>query len=302
MHLSSRWLSGVLVVLSVSASEGQAPAVDSVTSSLESVDFHAVSSLEGVAPAKVFTTATISNHGRRPVVLEYGACALDVFAFTSPAKTGKPAWVSNPSGMCILPLYIRTVAPGQSMTLVVEVPRHGMGMDPIPAGHYFFTAELTLNKKKMVMDAGALTLPGTEDPLPASRSIDSIQFSSSVKRVVPGAGIPDSLEVMFIAHNMSHTTRQVRPEGKCVMVLGYKTRERRDSYYGRPAYENDWFLRPCQMPIISFDLAPGGVRVFVKRMPAPTESMYYAVVASFFDDAFPTREPYLVDVAADEIR
>jgi hypothetical protein len=175
---------------------------------------------------------------------------------------------------------------------------------PIPAGRYFFMAELTLNNKKTVMDAGALTLRGFEDPLPPSRSVDSIQFSSSVKRVVFGAGIPDSLEVMLIARNISHTTRQVRPEGRsgCVGVIGYKTRERRDSYYSRPAYENDWLLRPCQMPIISFDLAPGGVRAFVKRMPAPAEPMYYTIYTSFFDETLRNREPYFVDTAADEIR
>lgn len=273
-----------------------------VTSSLEAIDYHGTTTLEGTAPAKVVSTVTISNHGELPVELRYGACSVGLFAFTTPARTGKPAWDNNPDGVCILVLYGSLVAPGHSLTRVVSVPNHEMRKDPIPAGRYFFKTEFKVNDQKLVMDAGELTLRGYEDPLPSSRSVDSIQFSSSVKRVVGSQGSPDSLEVMFIARNSSHSIRQVRPEGRtgCVGILGYKTRERRDAYYSRPAYESDWILRPCPMPIIPFDLAPADRRVFVKRMPAPTESMYYVVYLSFFDDAFPARESYLVDVSADE--
>ena len=192
-----------LLVLATLAGVSQGQANTGATSSLDSVNYRAVTSLEGVAPAKIVTTVTVSNRGALPVLLEYGECALELFAFISPDRTGKPAWDNtNPDGICILVLYQSLVAPGHSLTRTVSVPTHEMRKDPISAGHYFFKAEFKVNNQKLVMDAGEVTLPGSNDPLPSSRSVDSIQFSSSVKRVVSGAGIPDSLEVTFIARNM----------------------------------------------------------------------------------------------------
>ena len=303
---SSALLGALVLATAVHVSQGQATAVGSgksaVTSSLDAIDYHATTTLEGVAPAKIVTTVTLSNRGKVPVDLQYGACSVGLFAFTTPARTGKPAWDNDPDGICILVLYESLVAPGNSFTRAVSVPTHEMRRDPIPAGHYFFKVEFKVNNQKLVMDAGELTLRGYDDPLPSMRSVDSIQFSGSVKRIAGSQGSPDSLEVTVVARNVSHSVRQVRPEGRtgCVGILGYKTRERRDSYYSRPAYERDWALRGCQMPIDSFDLSPAAARTFVKRMPAPADSMYYVIYLGFFDEAFPTRESYLVDVSADE--
>lgn len=290
----SALLSALLVAIPISASQGQ------TLTSLAGLDYHAVTTLEGFAPSKIVSTVTISNRGELPVNIEFGACAVKLFAFRSPDKTGTPAWISNPSDMCILPLYMRLVAPGHSTSLNVTVPTRDMMKDPIPRGQYFFTAQVELTRKKITMDAGTLMITGTAEPLPTSRTVDSIQFSSSVKRISRGSGIPDSLEVMFVAHNDSHVTRTIRSNTRCIGIMGYKSRERRDLSYSRPAYENDWFVRPCAMPAIPFDVVPGRVHVSFKRIAAPPESMFYTLYLEFFDNAFPTRDSYFVDLAADE--
>ena len=279
------------------------------------LEFHASSSVEGVAPASLVTGVTITNRNAAPVDLQFGACALKLRAYRSPDKSGKPVWYSELAGlpfikhaqqMCILMLYHRTLAPGQSIgapTFGSKIPTYEILADSLPEGRYYFTAQLELNNQLFTFDAGSAVISSKQQPLPRSRTIDSVQFSASVTRVRFGNGIPDSLDVTFKAHNTTNATRWLSAEGNpgCLGIMGYKTRERRDSYYLRPAYDNDWIIRPCPFPVSEFGLAAGEVRVTTKRIPAPPSALHYTMYFEFRDKAVHSPEPTLSgDLAVDE--
>ena len=99
-----------------------------------------------------------ANIGRRPVHVEYGACAMRLRVYRSPSRSGEPVWDSgrrpNPdprTGVTIAcPLYsvATTLAPGDSLTpreFAESIPVSTVLGDSLPSGRYYFSASVRIN-------------------------------------------------------------------------------------------------------------------------------------------------------------
>lgn len=106
------------------------------------------------------TVAVLRASGSAPVRLEYSGCPVEVQYFRTTARTGSPAWaqfrVQNFG--CILPLYVRTLAPGDTLQLgALSLPREVLG-DSLPAGRYYVAAVLRPNGETVRVPAGEVEL------------------------------------------------------------------------------------------------------------------------------------------------
>jgi hypothetical protein len=110
--------------------------------------------------------ATVTNTNAQPVRLEYGACAVDLRAYRTSDRSGKPAWDSAlrrsyppPGFSYACPLYLATgkIDPGATLSPAefnTRIPVTEMLGDSLPAGHYYFTALVGMNWRTNVVPAG----------------------------------------------------------------------------------------------------------------------------------------------------
>ncbi|MCU1292339.1 MAG: hypothetical protein JWP08_1189 [Bryobacterales bacterium] len=294
--MRARFLTAFLLAAAASRTQAQIPGLE----------YHATSSVEGVAPTSLVTSVIVTNRTAAPIELQYGDRPLELRAYRSADTSGQPVWRSELSGppfmkkgwqgVTSLMLYERILAPGQSIgapAFGAKIPTYEILADSLPDGRYYFTAQLELNNQKFTFDAGSAVISSKQQPLPTSRTVDSVQFSASVTRVTFGNGTPDSLDVKFKAHNTAKVTRWLRPDGNagCIGIYGYKTEARRDSYYRRPAYDNDWIIRPCPFRLLELDLAAGESRTIVRRIPAPASTMHYMMYFAFWNGPRASQDP-----------
>lgn len=106
------------------------------------------------------TVAVLRATGSRSSVVEYGGCPVEVQYFRTEARTGTPAWAQfrDPSYGCTLPLYRRTLAPGETLELAaLSLPREVLG-DSLPVGRYYVAAVVRPNGEIVRIAAGEVEL------------------------------------------------------------------------------------------------------------------------------------------------
>lgn len=295
-----------------------------VSSDVSSLEYHATSAIEGDAPSSLVTRVTIFNRGQVPVHLSYGDCSLNIRLFKTDARSGSPVWRSEFRGLpatmgkasrsgyaCSLIGRNHDVAPSSSIGwsgFTQAIPTYEVLADSLPGGRYYATAELELNNKKMTFDAGSAVIPPKQKPLPFSRTLGGIQFSSSIQRVTFGGGNPDSLDLTFTARNTTAKAHRIdfNQSGTwdCIYMGGYKDPSVRDAYYLIPAYAADWTVRPCPLKAPPYvELLPGESQSIAHRIGAPEKPLHYIFVFDFWIDSTPgTAEQLEGDLAADEQR
>lgn len=100
------------------------------------------------------TSVKLTNDGRKPVHLEYGACAVRVLAFRDEARAGVPVWnsdyrapyhSSSPLGYwCTMELISTELQPGKSLDFRFGGPLIDLVGDSLPNGRYYLAADLML--------------------------------------------------------------------------------------------------------------------------------------------------------------
>jgi hypothetical protein len=127
-------------------------------------------SATSVSGSKLIVRSSIANTNASPVRLEFGACAVRLFAYRAASRTGKPVWDSNyrrpygtPTSFYGCPEYLATaiIAPAQTFApreINPEFPVMEMLGDSLAAGRYYFSAAITMNWRETVMPAGEATL------------------------------------------------------------------------------------------------------------------------------------------------
>jgi len=211
------------------------------------LEFKGSSAIADVAPRYLNTSVVVRNPTAKPFGVDYGACAVNVRLFKNADRAGSPNWRSEyrrspgspyPYG-CILPLYISTVAPGDSLVFPLNVPMYEVIGDSLPAGHYFVSAEITLIGQQKAdgsngpgllksVAAGEVDIVTERDRLPPSRITDSVTFTATT-RVIPGNG-DDTLRTLVMVTNVSARRLTMSIPASCqVIAYAYRTADLRDS-------------------------------------------------------------------------
>lgn len=124
-----------------------------------------------VAGGKLSVHATMTNTNAQAVRLEYGACAIDLLAYRTSDRSGKPAWDSAlrktyppPGYAYACPSYLATgkIAPGATVSPAefnTTIPINEMLGDSLPAGRYYFKALIGMNWRTNVVMAGDPEVP-----------------------------------------------------------------------------------------------------------------------------------------------
>ena len=211
------------------------------------LELNGSSAIAGVAPRYLNASVVVRNPTAKPFAVDYGACAVNVRLFKNADRTGNPAWRSEyrrapgsqyPYG-CILPLYVSTVPPGDSLVFPMNVPMYEVIGDSLPAGHYFVSAEISLIGQQKSdgttapgitksVAAGEVDIAHERDRLPPSRVTDSVTFTATT-RVIPGNG-DDTLRTLVLVTNVSARRVTMSIAASCqVIAYAYRTAELRDS-------------------------------------------------------------------------
>jgi hypothetical protein len=211
------------------------------------LEFKGSSAVAGVAPRYLNTSVVVRNPTAKPFAVDYGACAVNVRLFKNADRTGNPVWRSelrrypgSPSTYgCILPLYISTLPPGDSLVFPMNVPMYEVIGDSLPAGHYFVSAEITLIGQRKSdgssapdllksVAAGDIDIAMERDRLPPSRVTDSVTYTATT-RVIPGNG-DDTLRTLVMVTNVSARRLTMSIPASCqVIAYAYRTADLRDS-------------------------------------------------------------------------
>ncbi|HVX41607.1 MAG TPA: hypothetical protein VHB25_18755, partial [Gemmatimonadaceae bacterium] len=139
-----------------------AGAVDFV-SPLYGLTFAATTSVSG---GNLVVHATMTDTTARPIRLEYGACAVQLLAYRTADRTGRPVWnsayrapygISNSGYGCPAYLAVGTIKPGQTLSPPELNPSFriiDMLADSLPNGHYYFNAAISMNWRDRIVSAG----------------------------------------------------------------------------------------------------------------------------------------------------
>lgn len=198
------------------------------------------------------------NRGPEPVKVDYGACAVELFAYRSDVATQKPAWRSSlrspwPGGYAIgCELYgaHAVVQPGatfQPREFTRSFPVDELLADSLPDGDYEFAARVRLNwGQSREIPAGRLSLALNRGALPTSRLTETITYEAE-----PAAIANEGKTLVFggtatLTHGGGNLYN-VSP-ACALQVLAFRDRAARDVL---PPVRENWRSRaqPCAPPI-----------------------------------------------------
>jgi hypothetical protein len=231
--------------------------------------------------------SSVTNTTSRAIYLEYGACALRLRAYRSPARSGAPVWRSERRGPWerrggyACPAYLKTgaLAPGatlQSREFRLRVPLIEILGDSLLDGRYYFSAIVRLNHghtREIPSGSAMLALP--REPLPSSRVAGSAMYTAATDVVdsVSSPTIRATVTVVLPQHpealrrGIENASLQ-RYSRNCPLVLhAYRDRARRDAAprSGAP----DWTsARDCGTELQEFVLRGDEPRTFEVRATA----------------------------------
>lgn len=257
-------------------------------SSLANVEFTLTSGIEGVAPASLGVHVTAHNRGQRTAHLAFGDCALTVFAYRSAERTGTPAWRSDRAAppwiktlgrACLLYLANQNLLPGQSASpreFNLLIPTYEILGDSLAEGLYYFRTELGVNGRTFPLNARSARIMRKQRPVPSARTYYGISYSASARRITLRQQAPDSLELAIVIQNKTGKEKTIQGHG-CVPAAGFNSRERRDSWYMRPAWTYHWLARPCPLHLPQLTIRLGEIRTLRGRTAAPPSPLHYAV-------------------------
>lgn len=236
--------------------DGESPlwrALPTTTRDWSTLRFTSGSEIAGAAPRMLTAWTTIRNTGTRTVKFAHGACSLDIRLWRTPARSGKPAWISearapiqpkgrkSPMGYgCPLPLYVRNLPPNDTLTFRLQVPLPEVLEDTLPEGEYWVGVELGLLndslrppqwETKYKFPAGAVTLRRSPDRPPSVRQDGPFRFEAAtrlVRRKTPGT---DSVRTFVLVTNVSAESAELEIwPGKPLTVYVFRSEEERDAY------------------------------------------------------------------------
>jgi hypothetical protein len=252
------------------------------THDLSAVQFSSQSEIVGEGPRILRTVTTLRNSGSRVASVSYGACNTNLRLYRSADRQGAPVWRSEyrkPPGSalgyaCISPLYITSIAPGDSLTFPIEIPMYEVVADRLAAGRYYVSAELSLIDEQKSADqragvhtlsAGAIDITRDPDPLPSSRTVDGLTYAATT-RLVHGSTGADTVRTLVLVTNQTSETHSASVSRDCpIVVYPYRSAARRDSVPIQPpiSYPN----RACSIYPYPFALGPGESWVFGLDVP-----------------------------------
>ena len=102
------------------------------------LSFEARSTVSQATSITVQTVVTVTNTGPATTQIEVSTCPRSIVAFTTPGRTGAPAWRSNEGAVCDLALRMRALAPGDYFDYNLS----GTFPNALPAGTYYLAADL----------------------------------------------------------------------------------------------------------------------------------------------------------------
>ncbi|MDP2952062.1 MAG: hypothetical protein Q8O76_01935 [Chloroflexota bacterium] len=280
--------------LELAAGEGE------LSYDVDGLAFRAETSLVDVAPRKLQTVVMVTNTSDKRVHIQFGACSVWLRAYTSPDRSGVPAWDArkrpNPDPVTgaywVCPSYLsgEELGPGESATpkefrKLIEEPDI-MG-DALPDGRYYFSATIEVNNTSVDIPAGELELSRTQAPLPSVRTVDGIRYEARTELM---QGSPPKVQTTLRVTNVSRSPIGAKVPRDCPIILyAYQDEARRDAAFR--SGEPDW--RPqerCYLVMDRFMLSPGESREFETQVSASEalgESLlpgrYYFVAAVYND-------------------
>ena len=162
------------------------------TWSRETLQYRVDTRVERIAPRELRSAVTLINTGSRYVAVDYGGCRLKLRAYRTPARTGRPVWISelrrppHPNSIyaCDYAGAQDLIAPGQAISpeaLQIRVPFYEIVADSLPTGMYYFTAVLDFRipstdprtrrpqQDTVRLPAGEAWLTAEPDPVPSER-------------------------------------------------------------------------------------------------------------------------------------
>jgi hypothetical protein len=244
---------------------------------------HASSTITDVAPRMLRTTMWLLNHGPQATSVLYGECDNDAQLQVS----GRVAWQwgkakdprdpSTYGRICSAVGYLQTILPGDSARFDNAIPMYEVLGDTLRDGVY----DVRVSQKvapypftgmagERVFDApaGQLSIVRVPDRLPLERTVDSMTYVATTRRVKDDAG-NDVLRALVLVTNHASTIRYGTYYSSCPINLeAYRSRAERDSVPNVPSAA---FLRPpCDNYAHSFALAPGQSWVFGNDFPVTT--------------------------------
>ena len=135
-----------------------------VTSPNAGLAFAVSTAVTGARNDTLRAHVTITDTTSQPWRLEYGACALALFAYRTPTRTGPPAWNSTQRRtaggldyMCPLYLRVGILEAGETSSpreLNAAYPLTEILGDSLPNGRYYFTAHVRMNWRTKELPAG----------------------------------------------------------------------------------------------------------------------------------------------------
>jgi hypothetical protein len=267
--------------------------------SRETLQYRVNTRVEGIAPRELHAAVTMINMGTRYVRVEYSDCALQLRAYRSPARSGRPVWISErrrPPGFtsgyaCALNLLHKEIAPGQEISpeeFQIQVPFHEILADSLPQGQYYFTSLLEFvsrsvdprtrrpHRDTLQVPAGEAWLTAAPDPIPGERTVDGIRYRARIER---SATSPTRLRLTLTITNPGSERRPIASSTRdCPISLSaYRSRKLRDTYYLQ--HRKEWLARECPVTIPAFTLEPGASRTFEAEIDAPKIARQYKTYA-----------------------
>jgi hypothetical protein len=260
----------------------------------EGLTYGATSRLAWGWPAQLESKATVTNPTRRPIHIEFGACALQIRAYRTPERSGSPVWYSerrqpaDGSGSYGCPAYLamHTLAPGESFSppeFKERIPIREILADSLPNGRYFFTGRLELNSLPTAeFKIGEAALTMRRPPLPKTRTADAVTYHA---RTELASTSPLMVRTRVSAALTHAGGALLRYSADCpATLLAYRDRRRRDA--APRSGEPDWKSpRRCGPALQEMSLDRGESRTFEVRATAgdilgsslPTGRYYFAV-------------------------
>ncbi|HEV2148806.1 MAG TPA: hypothetical protein VGR37_15485 [Longimicrobiaceae bacterium] len=259
---------------------------------LEGLAFRAETRVKG---RELHAEASVTNTTARPVYVEYGACALHLRAYRTPARAGEPAWRSERREpwegtmgyACPSYLASHTLAPGETFSpkeLRLRVPLVEVLGDSLTDGRYYFTASLRLNfRPTPEFPAGSAELSLPRPTLPSSRTADFVTYRAATDVV---STAPRTVRTRVTATLTHAGSSLLRYSADCPLVVhAYRDRARRDAAprSGEPDWKSE---RSCGPGLQQMTLHRGESRTFEVRATAreilgaglPPGRYYFAAV------------------------
>lgn len=298
-------LLSLLLLLSLGCDEsptdtGNGPGLSSART--QDLVWTAAATVYDVAPSRLRVTVTGRNVGTKEQSITYGACNVRIQLYS--ATTATLSWDSaykwdtygTPRG-CILPLYVKTIQPGDTVNFAYEIEVPDLMADSVADGNYDvgvaadfgFEPRDSSFKGMGFIRAGRVSLVRKQEPLPTQRVVDSVAYTASTSK--SGSQVTATLTARNIAHS---ARRIVITDTVPFSIYGYSTVAERDRAWYWAGTQPKLTAGPHWILWRYYDLAAGESRSFTfstetSAMAKPTTPAgTYAFAAAVWQQMYHT--------------